>query len=65
MAACFASQCVKLLVFTFCVVHISLKHRQIRFICGMIMSYNVENIMQVGLMGSKVIKVVLIDETLR
>ena len=59
------SQCVKLLVYTFCIVHIFLTQRWIRFICGVLMPYNVGNIMRVDMFGSKVIKGVLLDETLR
>ena len=58
-------QSVKHLVHAFCVVHIFLTQRQIRFICGMLMPYNVGNIIQVCVLGSKVIKGVLLDETLR
>ena len=73
MAACFVcqsvsqsvSQCVKLLVYTVCIIHIFLTQRRIRFICGVLMPYNVGNIMQVDMLGSKVIKGVLLDETLR
>ena len=59
------SECVKLLVYTFCIVHIFLTQRRIRFICGVLMPYNVGNIMQVDMFGSKVIKGVLLDETLK
>ena len=59
------SQSVKLLVYAFCVVHIFLTQRRIKFICGMLMPYNVGNIMRVGMLGSKVIKGVLLNETLR
>ena len=59
------SECVKLLVYTFCIIHIFLTQRRIRFICGVLMSYNVGNIMRVDMLGSKVIKGVLLDETLR
>ena len=69
MAACTVCQCVcqsvKHLVHAFCVVHIFLTQRQIRFICGMLMPYTVGNIMRVCVLGSKVIKGVLLDETLR
>ena len=69
MTACFVSQsvsqCVKLLVYTFCIVHIFITQRRIRFICGVLMPYNVGNIMRVDMLGSKVIKGVLLDETLR
>ena len=48
MAACFVSASVsqhaKLLVYTYCVVHIFVAQRRIRFICGMLMPYNVGNI---------------------
>ena len=68
MAACTVcqsvSQPVKLLVHAFCVVHIFLTQRQIGFVCG-VMPYNVGNKMRVGMLGSKVIKGVLWDETLR
>ena len=65
MTACFAcfSQYVRVLVYPFCVVHIVLIQRWIGFVCGMFMPYNVENLMQVGLLGSKIIKGVLLDET--
>ena len=56
---------VKHLVHAFCVVHIFLTQTQIRFICGMLMPYNVGNIIWVCALGSKVIKGVLLDETLR
>ena len=59
------SQSVKLLVHSFCVVHIFLMQRWIRFICGMFVPCSRVNIMQVGLLGSKVIKGVLLDKTLR
>ena len=49
------SECVKLLVYTFCIVHIFLMQRRIRFVCGVLMPYNVGNIMRVGMLGSKVI----------
>ena len=69
MAACFVSQsvsqCVKLLVYTFCIVHIFLTQRRVRFICGVLMPYSVWNIMQVDMFGPRVIKGVLLDETLR
>ena len=69
MAVCFVSQsvsqCVKLLVYTFCIVRIFLTQRRIRFICGVLMPYNVGNIMRGDMLGSKVIKGVLLDETLR
>ena len=48
-AACFVSQwvsqCVKLLVYTFCIAHIFLTQWRIRFICGVLMPYNVGNTM--------------------
>ena len=48
--------------YTFCIVHIIfLMQRRIRFICGVLMPYNVGNIMQVDMLGSKVIKGVLLD----
>ena len=57
MAACIVSQpvsqCVKLLVYTSCVVHIFLLQKQIRFICGTLMPYNVGNIMWVGMLGQR------------
>ena len=73
MAACLVSQsvsqsicqCVKLLVYAFCIVHIFLMQRRIRFIRGVLMPYNVGNVMWVGMLGSKVIKGVLLNETLR
>ena len=63
MAACFV--CVKLLVHAFCVVHIFLTQTRIRFICGVLMPCSKGNVMWVGMLGSKVIKGVLLDETLR
>ena len=51
-------------VYTFCAVHIFLTERQIKFTC-VLMPYNVGNIMWVGMLGSKVIKGVLLDETVR
>ena len=69
MAACTVCQCVcqsvKLLVHTVCIVCIFLTQRQIGFICGMLMPYYVGSIMLVGMLGSKVIMGVLLDETLR
>ena len=72
MAACFVSQCVsqsvgqwvKFLVPvpTFCLIHVSFMQRQIKIICGILMPYNVENILQMGLLGSKVIKAVMNDK---
>ena len=58
------NQCVKLLVHAFSVVHIFLKQRQIRFICGVLMPCSKGNVMWAGMLGSKVIKGVLLDETL-
>ena len=58
------SECVKLLVYTFCIIHIFLMQRWIWFIFGVFMPYNVGNIMQGDMLGSKVIKGVLLDETL-
>ena len=57
------SVCQTNLVYTSCVIHICLTQRRIRFVCGMLMPYNVENIMQAGLLGSKAIKGLV--ETLR
>ena len=67
MAACFVSQSVSVsnLVYTFCIIHIFLMQRWIRFIFGVFMPYNVGNIMRVDMVGSKVIEGVLLDETLR
>ena len=59
------SECVKLLVYTFCIIHIFLTQKRIRFIRGVLMPYSMGNIMQVGMLGSKIIKGVLLDETLR
>ena len=64
MAACFVcvcvcqpvSQCFKLLVHTFCVVHIFLTRRRIRFICGVFMPCSKGNVMRVGMLGLKVNK---------
>ena len=60
MAACTVCTCqcvsqsvsssVKLL-YAFCVVRIFLMHRQIGFVCGVLMPYNVGNKMRVGLLG--------------
>ena len=58
-------QTVKLLVHALCIVHIFLMQRQIGFACGMLMPYYVGNIMLVCMLVSKVIKGVLLDETLR
>ena len=58
-------QCVKLLVHVFCVVHIFLTQKRIRFICGVLMPCSKGNVMWVGMLGSKVIKGVLLVETLR
>ena len=59
MAACYVSQsvsqCVKLLVYTFCIVHIFLTQGRIRFTCGVLMPNKVGNIMRVDMLGSKVI----------
>ena len=63
MAACtlrqWGCQCVcqsvKLLVYDFCVVHIVLTQRQIRFVCDVFIPCSKGNIMCVGLLGSKVI----------
>ena len=70
MVACFVSQSVSESVsvsnlYAFCVVYIFLTPRQIRFICAVLMPYNVGNIMHVSMLGSKVIKGVLLMETLR
>ena len=54
------SECVKLLVYTFCIVHIFLMQRWIRFIFGVFMPHNVGNIMWVDMLGSKVIEGVLL-----
>ena len=59
------SQSVKHLVHTLCIVHNCLMQRRIKFIFGVLLSYNVGNKMRVGMLGSKVIKGVLLDETLR
>ena len=56
---------VKLLVHAFCGVHIFLTQRWIGLTCGMLMRYNVGNKMRMSMLGSKVIKGVLLDETLR
>ena len=50
------SLCVKLLVYTFRVIHICITQGRIGFICGSLMPYYVESIIQVGLLGSKVVK---------
>ena len=47
------SECVKLLVDTFCIIHIFLTQRRIRFTCGVLMPYNVGNIMRVDMLGVK------------
>ena len=66
MAACFVCQSVsQLLVHAFCVVHIFLTQRRIRFICGVLMPCSKGDKMWVGMLGSKVIKGVLLDETIR
>ena len=44
MAACTVCQSVKLLVHVFCVVHTFLTQRQIGFVCGVLMPYNVKNV---------------------
>ena len=59
------SQCVELLVPAVFVVHIFLTHRQIGFVCTVFIPCSRGNIIWVGLLGSKVIKGVLLDETLR
>ena len=60
------SECVKLSVYTF--LHRSYlfnaKTDQVRM-CGVLMPYNVGNIMRVDTLGSKVIKGILLDEILR
>ena len=62
MAACTVCQSVKVLVHALvhalCTVHIFLTQTRISVICGAF-------IMWVGLLGSKLIKGVLLDETLR
>ena len=65
MAACFVCQCVKLLVHAFCVVHMFLTQRRTRFICGVLMPCSKGSVMWVGMLGSKVIKGVLLVETLK
>ena len=50
------------LVHTFCVVHIFLTERRIRSICGVLMPCSKGNVMWVGMLGSKVIKGVLLND---
>ena len=64
MCVC-VSQSVNLLVHGFCVVHIFLTQRRIRFVLGVFIPCSRENIMRLGLLGLTVIKGVLFDETLR
>ena len=70
MAACFVSQSVSQWVSVsnfqytlFASFIFFLTQRRIRFTCGVLMPYNVGNIMRVDMLGSKVIKGVLLDET--
>ena len=57
-------QCVQHEVHAFC-VHIFLMQRRTGFVCGVFIPWSRGNVMRVGLLGSKVIKGVLLDETLR